>query len=89
MKNDVCVFIYLLVGFLKLRGGVICRRVHVSVCHRSGQRRHSADEAGLQHGEGPIVPLAEEPEPAAARGRTDGLVRVQQEIPESQSPADL
>lgn len=63
--------------------------VYFLFCHRSGQRRHSADDAGLQHGEGPIVPLAEESEPAASGGRTDGLVRVQQELPQSQSPADL
>lgn len=65
---------------------------HVSFfffCHRSGQRRHSADDEGLQHGEDPIVQLAEEPEPAAAGGRTDGVVRVQQELPQSQVPADL
>lgn len=90
MQDLFCQPICLLFWFLKLHKGVICSHMcFCFFCHRSGQRRHSADDEGLQHGEDPIVQLAEEPEPAAAGGRTDGVVRVQQELPQSQVPADL
>lgn len=47
------------------------------------------DDAGLQHGESSLVEVAEEPKPAAAGGRTHRVVRVHQELPQSQSPADV
>lgn len=56
---------------------------------RLGQRRHPCDDAGLQHAEGSLLQVAEEQERSAPGGRAHRLVRVHQELPQSQSKADM
>lgn len=65
-----------------------CQTV-LCVYYRPGKWGHTHDDAGLQHGESSLVEVAEEPKPAAAGGRAHRVVRVHQELPQSQSPADM
>lgn len=68
----------------KTQGAFMC------VCYRSpGQWGHTHDDAGLQHGEGPLTQVAEESEPAAAGRRPHRVVWINEELPQSQSPADV
>ena len=47
---------------------------HDVCCRCAGQRGRPCDARGLQHGEGALVPLAEEPDPAVAGGRGHRVV---------------
>lgn len=55
----------------------------------SGQRGRPHDDAGLEHGEGSLLEVAEESRSAAAGGRAHRVVRVHQELLESQIQADV
>ncbi len=52
-------------------------RLNFLLCVRrraAGQRGHTRDDAGLQHGQSSLSEVAEEPTPAAAGGRTHRVV---------------
>ncbi len=60
------------------------------MCHRcSGRWGCAADAAGVKDDKGSISALAEEQEPEASGGLCNGVVWVQQSLPQRQKTADL